>query len=270
MNILFLGDIVGRSGREAVIAALAELRRELALDLVVANAENAAHGYGLTPEIARALFAAGCDALTLGNHTWDRKEIVPYLETEPRLLRPINYPAGTPGRGAQVLTVAGRRVLVINVMTRLFMELLDDPFAAVTAELARHRLGVTVEAIVVDLHGEATSEKQAFAYRFDGQVSMVAGTHTHVPTADQRLLPGGTAFQTDTGMCGDFESVIGMTRESSVQRFLRKQPAERLVPAEGPATLCGLFVVTDAATGLARRVEPLRLGGLLAPARPVV
>lgn len=271
MNILFLGDIVGRAGREAVIATLPGLRRDLALDLVVVNAENAAHGFGLTPEIARALFEAGADCLTLGNHSWDRKEIIPYIEAEPRLLRPLNYPPGTPGRGAQLIPArAGGRVLVINAMTRLFMELLDDPFAATRAELGRHRLGVTVDAIVIDLHGEATSEKQAFAYHFDGQASLVAGTHTHVPTADQRILPGGTAYQSDVGMCGDFDSVIGMAKEGSVSRFLRKTSAERLVPAEGAATLCGLFVVTDPATGLARKAEALRTGGVLAPTMPVV
>lgn len=270
MNLLFLGDIVGRSGRDAVIAALPELRRRLALDCVIANAENAAHGFGLTPEIARALFEAGCDALTLGNHAWDRREIIPYIEAEPRLLRPINFPAGTPGRGAQVIAADGRRVLVINAMARLFMDPLDDPFATVRAELARHRLGRTVEAIVVDLHGEASSEKQAFAHHLDGQVSLVVGTHTHVPTADARVLARGTAFQTDAGMCGDFDSVIGMAKEGSIARFVRKLPGERLAPAEGPATVCGLFVATDPATGLALRAEPVRLGGSLSPAMPMV
>jgi hypothetical protein len=270
MNILFLGDIVGRSGRDAVIAALPSLRRDLALDLVVANAENAAHGFGLTPEIARALFDAGCDALTLGNHAWDRREIVPYIETEPRLLRPINYPPGTPGRGAQVIAAQGLKALVINVMARLFMDPLDDPFATVKAELARHRLGVTVDAILIDLHGEASSEKQAFAHHFDSQASIIVGTHTHVPTADARVLPGGTAYQTDTGMCGDFDSVIGMAKEGSISRFVRKMPGERLAPAEGEATICGLFAETDQATGLARRVEMLRLGGCLSPQLPMV
>lgn len=270
MNILFLGDIVGRAGRDAVIAVLASLRGQLALDLVVANAENAAHGFGLTPEIARSLYDAGCDALTLGNHAWDRREILAYIESEPRLLRPINYPPGTPGRGAQVITGNGRRALVINAMTRLFMDPLDDPFAAVKAELARHRLGVTVDAILIDLHGEASSEKQAFAHHFDGQVSLVVGTHTHVPTADARVLAGGTAYQTDAGMCGDFDSVIGMAKDGSISRFVRKLPGERLAPAEGEATVCGLFVATDPATGLARRVSPLRIGGCLSQQSPLV
>lgn len=270
MNILFLGDIVGRSGRDAVSAALPGLRRALALDLVVANAENAAHGFGLTPEIARALFDAGCDALTLGNHAWDRREILAYIETEPRLLRPINYPPGTPGRGAQLIQANGRRALVINAMARLFMDPLDDPFAIVRAELARHRLGLTVDAILIDLHGEASSEKQAFAHHFDGQVSLVVGTHTHVPTADARVLPGGTAYQTDVGMCGDFDSVIGMAKDASITRFLRKMPGEKLAPAEGEATLCGLFIATDPVSGLARQVAPLRLGGCLSQETPLV
>jgi len=270
VNILFLGDIVGRAGRDALIAALPGLRRDLALDLVVANAENAAHGFGLTPDIARALFEAGCDALTLGNHAWDRREIVAYIESEPRLLRPINFPPGTPGRGAQLIQANGKRTLVINAMARLFMDPLDDPFATVKAELLRQRLGVTVDAILVDLHGEASSEKQAFGHHFDGQVSLVVGTHTHVPTADARVLAAGTAYQTDAGMCGDFDSVIGMAKEGSITRFIRKLPGERLAPAEGEATICGLFVETDPATGLARRVSPLRMGGLLAPTMPVV
>ncbi len=271
MNLLFLGDIVGRTGRDAVIEALPGLRRDLKLDLVVANAENAAHGFGLTPEIARALFDAGCDALTLGNHSFDRKEIVPYLESEPRLIRPLNYQANTPGRGATLVALpGGRRALVLNAMCRLFMEPLDDPFAAVRAELSRHRLGHTVHAILIDLHGEASSEKQAFGHAFDGQVSLVVGTHTHVPTADARVLPGGTAYMTDAGMCGDYDSVIGMEKGTATQRFLKKVPGERLAPAEGTATVCGLFVVLDPATGLARRAEALRLGANLAPAMPLV
>jgi hypothetical protein len=270
VKLLFLGDIVGRTGRDAVAAALPGLRRDLALDCVIANAENATHGFGLSPENARTLFDAGCDALTLGNHAWDRKEIIPFIETEPRLLRPLNFPAGTPGRGSQVIAANGRRVLVVNLMARLFMDPLDDPFAAIRAELSRHALARTVDAILVDLHGEASSEKQAFAHYVDGTVSCVVGTHTHVPTADARVLPRGTAYQTDAGMCGDFDSVIGMAKDGAVARFVRKLPGERLAPAEGAATICGLFVVTDPASGLAVRVEPLRLGGALPPVMPMV
>jgi hypothetical protein len=269
VRLLFLGDIVGRTGRDAVAAALPGLRRDLALDLVIANAENATHGFGLSPENARTLFDVGCDCLTLGNHAWDRKEVISYIETEPRLLRPLNFPAGTPGRGSQVIEANGRRVLVVNLMARLFMDPLDDPFAAIRAELSRHGLGRTVDAIVVDLHGEASSEKQAFAHYVDGMVSAVVGTHTHVPTADARVLARGTAYQTDAGMCGDFDSVIGMAKEGSVARFVRKMPGERMAPAEGPATVCGLFVETGA-NGLALRAEPVRLGGSLPPAMPMV
>jgi metallophosphoesterase (TIGR00282 family) len=265
MRILFLGDIVGRSGRDAVEGMLGALRSEFGLDLVVVNAENASHGYGLTPDQARALFAAGADVLTLGNHAFDRKEIVPYLETEKRLIRPLNFPPGTPGAGSVTVTIGdGRRAVVLNAMTRLFMESTDCPFRGTAQELARHRLGTTVQAILVDLHGEATSEKQAYAHSFDGQVSVVVGTHTHVPTADHRILPGGTAFQTDAGMCGDYDSVIGMGKEAATLRFWRKLPGERLAPAEGTATVCGLVVETDDATGRALRVIPLRRGGAVA------
>jgi hypothetical protein len=269
MRILFLGDVVGRAGRDAVIREVPRLRASLALDLVVVNAENASHGFGLAPEMARGFLAAGVDVLTLGNHAWDRKEIIPFIEQEKRLIRPLNYPPGTPGKGAVVVEVAGgRRALVLQAMGRLFMELLDDPFRALQAELQKQRLGGTVQAIVIDIHAEATSEKQAVAHSFDGMASLVIGTHTHVPSADHRILPGGTAFQSDAGMCGDYDSVIGMQKGAAALRFWRKIPAERLAPAEGEATLCGLFVETDDATGLAKRTEPLRLGGGLSPAMP--
>jgi len=269
MRLLFLGDIVGRAGREAVIAALPDLRRRLRLDFVIANAENAAHGFGLTPQIAEELYAAGADVLTLGNHAWDRREIIPYIEQEKRLLRALNFPAGTPGRGAGLyLTGAGKRVLVVCVMTRLFMDPLDDPFAVLKAELARHRLGRTVDAVVVEAHGEATSEKAAIGHFLDGQVSLVVGAHTHTPTADARLLPGGTAYQTDAGMCGDYDSVIGMQKEGAIARFVRKMPGERLAPAEGAAGIAGVLVETDPASGLASRVGSLRMGAGIEPAWP--
>jgi metallophosphoesterase (TIGR00282 family) len=269
VRILFLGDVVGRTGRDALTRELPGLRARLALDLVVVNGENASHGFGLAPEMARAFLAAGADVITLGNHAWDRKEIIPYLEEERRVIRPINFPPGTPGHGAVVAELpGGRRALVVNVMGRLFMDALDDPFRSVQAELAKHRLGQTVQATVIDIHAEATSEKQAFAHSFDGMASLVVGTHTHVPTADHRILPGGTAFQSDAGMCGDYDSVIGMQKGGAALRFWRKLPGEKLAPAEGEATLCGLFVETDDATGLARAVAPLRLGGGLSPTMP--
>jgi metallophosphoesterase (TIGR00282 family) len=271
MRILFLGDVVGRSGRDALVAKLPELRGRLRADLVVVNGENASHGFGLAPDMAKAFFAAGADVITLGNHAWDRKEILGYIGETPRLIRPLNFPPGTPGAGAVTVEVpGGRKAVVINAMARLFMEPLDCPFRMTAQELAKYKLGASVAAIVIDFHGEATSEKMAFAHSFDGQVSLVVGTHTHAPTADHQILPGGTAFQSDAGMCGDYDSVIGMQKEGAAIRFWRKMPGERLAPAEGEATLCGLFVVTDDATGLATAVEPVRLGGRLSQAMPSV
>jgi len=271
LRILFLGDIVGRTGRDAVIEALPGLRRSLALDLVVVNGENASHGFGLAPAMADALFAAGADAITLGNHAWDRKELISYIENQPRLLRPLNFPPGTPGHGAVVVDLAdGRRALVLQVMGRLFMEPNDDPFRVTAELLGKHRLGATVDAIVADFHGEATSEKMAYGHSFDGRVSLVVGTHTHCPTADTQILPAGTAYQTDAGMCGDYDSVIGMEKGTAAARFWRRVPGERLAPSDGAATLCGVFVETDAKTGLAARVAPLRLGGRLGQTLPVL
>ena len=269
MRILFLGDVVGRSGRDAVSRYLPELRRRLDLDLAIVNGENAAHGFGLTEAICRQFYEAGADAITTGNHVWDQREIIPYIERDPRLLRPLNFPPGTPGRGVAVVEArGGRRVAVLNVMTRLFMDPLDDPFAGTVRALQPFPLGGGVSAILVDVHGEATSEKMALGHLLDGRVSLVAGTHSHVPTADAHILVGGTGYQTDVGMCGDYDSVIGMKKEPAVQRFVRKMPTERLTPAEGEATLCGLYLETDDRTGLAVRIAPLRLGGRLAPAWP--
>lgn len=271
MRILFVGDVVGRAGREAVAAALPELRRGFGLDLVVVNAENASHGFGLGPQMAQTLFAAGADVLTLGNHAWDRKEIIPYIADHPRLLRPLNYPPGTPGAGSVVVEVSGgRKALVLQAMGRLYLDALDCPFRGTAETLSRHRLGGTVQAIVADFHAEASSEKMAFGHFLDGQVSVVVGTHTHCPSADHQILPAGTAFQSDAGMSGDYDSVIGMQKQEATIRFWRKFSGERLNPAEGSVTICGLFVETDDASGLARRVEPLRLGGRLSQAMPVM
>lgn len=268
MKILFLGDLVGRAGREAAISAIPGLRVRLGIDVVVVNAENASHGFGLAPDMAEALFAAGADVITLGNHAWDRKEIIPYIAGEKRVIRPLNFPPGTPGAGSVLVHLTdGRKILVVNAMGRLFMDPLDCPFRATTELLTRHRLGVTVNAIFIDLHAEATSEKMAFAHAFDGQVSAVIGTHTHCPSADQQILPAGTAFMSDAGMCGDYDSVIGMIKGPSIARFFKKMPGERLGPAEGEATICGALVETDS-RGIAIRIEPLRLGGRLAPAMP--
>ena len=276
MRILFLGDVVGRTGREAVLAALPKLRAVLRVDLAIVNGENASHGFGLAPDMARAMFEAGADVITLGNHAWDRKEIIPFIGDHPRLIRPLNFPPGTPGAGMVLVEVAdGRRAMVLQVMGRLFMDPLDCPFRTAAVELGKHRmgkhgLGGSVQAIVVDIHAEATSEKMAFAHSFDGQVSLVVGTHTHTPTADHQILPGGTAYLSDAGMCGDYDSVIGMAKQGAASRFWTKVPGERLAPAEGEATVCGIFIETDEATGLALRIEPVRTGGRLSPAMPVV
>ena len=268
MRILFLGDVVGRTGRDAVVERLPGLREALRVDFVAVNGENASHGFGLAPDMAEALFGAGADVITLGNHAWDRKEIIPYIAHEPRLIRPLNFPPGTPGAGAAVVTIRdGRKVLVTQLMGRLFMEPLDDPFRGLEEILARNRLGLNVQALIVDFHAEATSEKMAFAHAFDGRVTAVVGTHTHVPTADYQVLPGGTGYVSDLGMCGDYDSVIGMVKETSVTRFVRKMPGDRLAPAEGPATVCGVLIETDE-RGLAARVEPLRVGGRLSQAMP--
>ncbi|MGE0719739.1 MAG: YmdB family metallophosphoesterase, partial [Alphaproteobacteria bacterium] len=211
----------------------------------------------------------GVDVITTGNHVWDKREIIATIAAEPRLLRPANFPRGTPGSGVGAYRLAdGRRVVVVNLMTRLFMDALDCPFAAVDAALTDERLGETAAAILVDVHGEATSEKMAMGHHLDGRASAVVGSHSHVPTADAQVLPGGTAYQTDAGMCGDYDSVIGMRKEAAVARFVRKMPGERLSPADGEGTLCGVFVETDDATGRARRVAPVRLGGRLIEARP--
>jgi hypothetical protein len=268
MRFLFCGDVVGRAGREAVIAHLPRLREELRLDFIAVNGENAAHGFGITDKICTEFYAAGVDVITTGNHVWDRREIISYIDGDPRLLRPANFPPGTPGSGHVVFRLAdGRAILVVNAMARLFMDAIDDPFAAVDRLLVEHPLGA-VAAILLDFHGEATSEKMSMGHFCDGRASAVLGTHSHVPTADHRILEKGTAYMTDVGMCGDYDSVIGMRKQGSVQRFVRKMPGERLETADGEATLCGVMVETEDATGLARRIAPVRVGGLLAPAWP--
>ena len=269
MRVLFLGDIVGRSGRVAVLEHLPELKRRLAPDFVVINGENAAGGFGITEKICHELYDAGIDVITTGNHAWDQREIIEYIDREPRLIRPLNFPAETPGRGAGLFEASdGRLVLVINVMLRLFMDALDDPFAAVERVLEDSPLGAAADFIFIDMHGEASSEKMAFGHCFDGRVSAVIGTHTHVPTADCMVLATGTAYQTDAGMCGDYDSVIGMKKDTPVRRFVTKMPGPRLEAAEGEATVCGALVISDDRTGLATSIEPARVGGVLAEVWP--
>lgn len=267
MNILFLGDIVGRPGRDGVLAALPDLKARLKPDFVIVNGENAAGGFGLTAAIANEFFAAGIDCISTGNHWADQKEILAYGETEDRVLRPANYPPGTPGRGACLYQGAAGTILVVNVMGRVFMDALDDPFAAVERELSACPLGEAADAIVVDIHAEATSEKMAMGHFCDGRASLVVGTHSHVPTADAQILPGGTAYQSDAGACADYDSVIGMDKAEPLQRFTRKMATQRFTPATGPATVCGVFVQTGAG-GLATAIAPVRIGGRLKPALP--
>lgn len=269
MRLLFLGDIVGRSGRQAVLDALPRLKRRYALDFVAINGENAAGGFGITEAILEDLLEAGADVVTLGNHAFDQKEALVFIERHQQLIRPVNYPQGTPGRGAVMVKAAnGADVLVINAMGRIFMPELDCPFRAIDAELTACRLKQGADAIVIDFHAEATSEKQAMGYFVDGRASVVVGTHTHAPTADERVLPGGTAFVSDVGMCGDYNSVLGMDIEEPINRFLTKIPRQRFEPARGAATLSGLAVEIDDATGLASRCGALRVGPNLEPAEP--
>jgi metallophosphoesterase (TIGR00282 family) len=269
MRILFIGDILGRSGRAIVNERLPGLVKDWKLDLVVINGENAAGGFGITEVIYNELIEAGADAITLGNHAFDQREALVFIERAPRLVRPANYPKGTPGRGAALVeTKNGKHALVINAMGRVFMDAMDDPFAAVEREIAACPLRTGADAVIVDIHCEASSEKQAMGYFCDSRASLVVGTHTHVPTADQRIMPGGTAFMTDAGMTGDFESVIGMNKDEPLNRFTRKLPGSKFEAALGPATLCGVAVETDDKTGLAVKVGAVRLGGILSQSTP--
>lgn len=264
MKILFFGDIMGRAGRDALARHLPALQAELQPDFIVANAENAAAGYGLTLKIAHELFALGIHALTTGNHVWDQKELLTAIADEPRILRPINFPKHTPGAGFTILqSPSGKTCLVINTMGRLFMDAMDDPFATTLACVEAHPLGQKVNAILLDMHAEASSEKQAIAHYLDGKVTGVVGSHTHVPTADARILSHGTAYVTDTGMCGDYDSVIGMVKEKSVAKMVRKYSLERLAPAEGEGTVCGTLIEADDKTGLAVRITSIMRGGVL-------
>jgi metallophosphoesterase (TIGR00282 family) len=269
MRILFLGDLVGRSGRGAVIEALPKLRERYRLDFVVVNGENAAGGFGISEAILIELLDAGADVVTTGNHVFDQREALVFIERHDRLLRPINFPQGTPGKGVGLFKAkTGADVLVINAMGRVFMADLDDPFRAVERELEACGLKTGADAILIDFHAEATSEKEAMGHIVDGRASGVIGTHTHVPTADEQILRGGTAYISDAGMCGDFDSVLGMDKEEPLSRFLTKIPTGRFAPALGEATLCGVGIDVDDATGLARAIAPLRLGGRLSQTEP--
>ncbi len=264
MRILFLGDVLGRSGRNAVCEALPSMRKRLSADFVVVNGENAAGGFGITEAIFQDLLDAGADAVTSGNHVWDQREALIFINRRDRLLRPLNYPKGTPGAGAGLFKAAnGADVLVLNVLGRIFMDPLDDPFNAIEREISACPLKQGADAIIIDMHAEATSEKQALAAAVDGRVTAVIGTHTHVPTADARVMPGGTAYMTDAGMCGDYNSIIGMDKDEPLRRFTARIPSSRFTPALGPVTSCGARIEVDNATGLAISIEPIQEGAPL-------
>ena len=262
MKIIFIGDIVGKSGREAIKKNLPIIKTKYKPDVIIANAENAAAGYGLTKKIANELFDLDINVLTLGNHAWDQREMLSYIEECPKIVRALNYPDGVPGKGFyEILLHDDRKIIVVQVMLRLFMGLsLDDPFSITKSFLQKERLGSTCNAILIDMHGEATSEKNAFGHYFDGQVSAILGTHTHIPTADAVILDGGTAYQTDVGMTGAYNSVIGMDKENPIHGFVKGYRAEgRFLPSKGKITISGAFIETDDMTGLSLKIEPFQI-----------
>ncbi|MGH1423541.1 MAG: TIGR00282 family metallophosphoesterase [Pseudooceanicola sp.] len=270
MKILFLGDVMGRAGRRAITEELPKLRAAWRLDFVVVNGENASNGAGLTGDHAKGILDAGADCVTLGDHAFDQKDMMQFIEHEPRVIRPVNFAKGAPGRGFRVFDATnGRKVLVAQVLGQVFMKrAFDDPFSQIEAVLKSHPRGGMVQASVIDVHCEATSEKMAMGHWCDGRASMVVGTHTHVPTSDAMILPGGTAYQSDAGMCGDYDSVIGMQKDEPMRRFITGMAKGRFTPAMGDATLSGLYMETDDRTGKATRVEMVRHGGRLAPSGP--
>ncbi|MCB2134461.1 MAG: YmdB family metallophosphoesterase [Rhodobacteraceae bacterium] len=270
MKLLFLGDVMGRAGRAAITSRLPSLRADWSLDFVVVNGENATAGAGLSPDHAKALLAAGADCVTLGDHAFDQKDMLGFIETEPRILRPINYAKSAPGKGARLFEArGGRKILVAQVLGQVFMKRpFDDPFSAIDSALRAHPLGGLAAAAIVDMHCEATSEKMAMGHWCDGRASLVVGTHTHVPTGDAQILNGGTGFLTDAGMCGDYNSVIGMDKHEPMRRFVTGMGKDRFTPADGEATLSGVYVETDDRTGHATTVRMIRVGGRLQEARP--
>lgn len=270
MKILYLGDIVGRSGRAAVKERVPKLRETWKLDFVVVNGENATSGIGLSGAHAKELLDAGVDVLTLGDHAFDQKDMLQFIESEPRIIRPLNFAKGAPGKGARVFEApGGRKVLVAQVLGQVFMKrAFEDPFGGIEQVLKSHPLGGLVNATIVDVHCEATSEKMAMGHWCDGKASLCVGSHTHVPTSDAMILPGGTAYLSDAGMCGDYHSVIGMEKAEPMRRFVTGMVKGRFQPASEEATLSGVYVETVDRTGKAARIEMVRDGGRLSPSGP--
>lgn len=270
MRILFIGDIMGRSGREALEKYLPILKNELCPDVIIVNGENAAHGRGITGKFCEKFLEWGVDVITSGNHIWDQREILKYISKQPRLLRPANYPENTtPGNGLYLHQLFdGRKILVVNMMCRLYMDPLDDPFARMEEILCEYKIGVNCNAIFVDLHGEATSEKMSFAHHFSGRISAVIGTHTHIPTADAHVTKEGTAYMSDAGMTGDYVSIIGVNKEAAIGKFTRKLPGDHFIPAGENMTICGALIATCDKTGKALNIAPLRKGDTLKETMP--
>ena len=262
MRILFLGDVVGRDARDVIVAKLPEIQKEHKIDATIINGENAVNGFGITAQVCNDFYKVGVDCITTGNHVWDQRSIVSHIDKDKRIIRPANQSINSPGRGHTVIeTAKGYKVLVINLLGRVYMEpIMNDPFATVDNILNDYKLGGNVDAIFVDMHAEATSEATAMGYYCDGRVTAVIGTHTHVPTADARILPKGTAYQTDAGMCGVYDSIIGNDKEAAISRFLGKAPRERLKAASGEVTLCGNIIEVDKQTGLCKNINILSVG----------
>lgn len=266
MRILFVGDVFGRSGRDALKEHLPKLKEQLSPDVIIINVDNAASGRGVNKDIAKEIFGYGADCLTGGDHIWDQREMVCVVENNTNIIRPFNLPKGTPGKGVWRKTLLdGSEIVVLHICGRLFMnKTFDNPFLAADEALkSLPPCQGTSRSIFVDFHAEATSEKMAMGHYLDGRVAAVVGTHTHVPTADAQILPKGTALQSDAGMCGDYNSIIGANPEQPIHNFLQKVPQERMVPTVGEATLCGTLIETNNKTGLAKNIAPIRIGGRL-------
>lgn len=260
MKIIYCGDVVARPGREAVLNNIGRLKEEYKPDVIIVNIENAAHGFGATPGICRDFLEKGIDVLVTGNHVWQQRELIPFLDDCKRIVRPLNYPSSLPGRGFCEYELSnGKKILVVQLLGRLFMEAVDCPAQAIDNLLKSYSLGRNVDAIFVDIHAEATAEKVSMGHYLDGRVSAVIGSHTHIPTSDYTIRDGGTAYLTDVGMCGDYNSAIGFDKEEPVARLSRKYTGGRLVPAKGPGTVCAVLVETNDKTGLAERIEPITI-----------
>lgn len=260
MKIIYCGDIVARPGREAVLNNIRKLQDDYKYDVLILNTDNAAHGFGTTPGICRDFLENGATALVTGDHVWNQREIIPFLDECKVIVRPLNMPENLPGKGYREIELAnGKKILVIDVVGRLFMEAVDCPVQCIDKVLKNYTLGKNVDAIFVDIHAEATAEKIAFGHYLDGRVSAVIGSHTHVPTSDIMIFPNGTAYQTDAGMCGDYSGVIGFEKEAPIERLCRRYTGNRLVPCKGKGTLCGTFIETDDKTGLATHIEMIKI-----------